>query len=129
MKRFPEKILITGISLVIAALLAIVWLFWHLQKDHIIITEPLHLFLTGLIILTLISSIIIFRIAQKEIVNRREAESQINHLEHVQEKTAGISNVFERVTDAFIALDKNWQYTYLNKKAEELHGRKSEDLI
>ncbi len=41
----------------------------------------------------------------------------------------GINRVFERVTDAFLALDKDWKYTYLNSKAEELHGLPANELI
>jgi PAS domain S-box-containing protein len=37
--------------------------------------------------------------------------------------------VFERITDAFIALDNDWRYTYVNKKAAELHERTPEDMI
>ncbi len=31
-----------------------------------------------------------------------------------------LSNIYERVSDAFVAIDKNWCYTYVNKKAGEL---------
>ncbi|MBI3138933.1 MAG: PAS domain S-box protein [Sphingobacteriales bacterium] len=41
----------------------------------------------------------------------------------------GINRVFERVTDAFIALDQNWNYTFLNSTAAELHGRPANELI
>lgn len=34
-----------------------------------------------------------------------------------------ITDVFERITDAFVALDKNWCYTYMNKKAGEIFNR------
>lgn len=37
--------------------------------------------------------------------------------------------VFERVTDACVALDRDWRYTYLNATACELFGRKAEELI
>jgi PAS domain S-box-containing protein len=47
----------------------------------------------------------------------------------IDEKTTELSGLLERITDAFIALDKDWNYTYLNKKAEELHGRKREELV
>lgn len=43
--------------------------------------------------------------------------------------SSAISQVLERVTDAFFALDKNWIYTYINSKAEELHGRPAGQLI
>ena len=35
----------------------------------------------------------------------------------------------ERITDAFIALDRNWCYTYLNKQAGELIRRNPDELI
>ncbi|RCS31288.1 EAL domain-containing protein [Rhodanobacter denitrificans] len=37
--------------------------------------------------------------------------------------------VFERITDAYVALDRDWRYTYLNAKACELFGRRAEDLV
>jgi len=46
-----------------------------------------------------------------------------------QSPDTGINRVFERVTDAFLALDKDWKYTYLNSKAEELHGFSASELI
>jgi PAS domain S-box-containing protein len=36
---------------------------------------------------------------------------------------------FERISDAFIALDNNWCYTYMNKKAGEIFNRKPEEMI
>ncbi|MBI5372953.1 MAG: PAS domain S-box protein [Sphingobacteriales bacterium] len=40
-----------------------------------------------------------------------------------------INRVFERVTDAFFALDHQWNYTFLNSTAEEMHGRSAKELI
>ena len=40
-----------------------------------------------------------------------------------------IHNILERVSDAVVALDKDWHYTYVNQQAAELFGRKPEDLI
>lgn len=37
--------------------------------------------------------------------------------------------VFERITDAFVALDEDWTYTFVNSKAGHLLGRSPEDLI
>ena len=37
--------------------------------------------------------------------------------------------VFERITDAYVALDRDWRYIYLNAKACEFFGRRVEDLI
>ncbi len=37
--------------------------------------------------------------------------------------------LIERVSEAFIAIDKNWRFTYVNKKAGEMMGRDPESLI
>jgi PAS domain S-box-containing protein len=38
-------------------------------------------------------------------------------------------DVLERVSDAVVALDRNWRYVYVNSKAGRLFGRRPEDLI
>lgn len=37
--------------------------------------------------------------------------------------------IFERITDAFVALDKNWCYSYVNPKAALMFGRQAQELI
>jgi PAS domain S-box-containing protein len=37
--------------------------------------------------------------------------------------------VLERVRDAFVALDREWRYQYVNARAEELLGRSAEELL
>lgn len=54
---------------------------------------------------------------------RRHAEVQ------AREARAHLNRVFERVTDAFVALDSNWCYTYVNARAGEMFGRRPEELI
>ncbi|HEY4062958.1 MAG TPA: PAS domain S-box protein [Puia sp.] len=49
--------------------------------------------------------------------------------EQVKIKTAELTGIFERITDAFIAVDKDFCYTYLNKKAGELIHRDPDQLI
>ncbi len=53
----------------------------------------------------------------------RELENQ------VRQKTIELTNIFERVTDAFIALDKYLRYTYVSKKAAALVHREPASLI
>ena len=40
-----------------------------------------------------------------------------------------LTEIYERVTDGFIAIDNNWCYTYVNKKAAELLGKDPAYLI
>jgi PAS domain S-box-containing protein len=56
--------------------------------------------------------------------NIQQLEIYNDRLEkEVKEKTAEIQSVFERVSDAFVALDVNWCYTYTNSKADEIFGK------
>lgn len=70
----------------------------------------------------------------RDITQRKKTEQKLQALttnleDEVRTKVAELNSVFERITDAFIALDNNWNYTYINQKAAELHNRKIEDLI
>jgi len=47
----------------------------------------------------------------------------------INDKTEELIKVFERITDAFVAFDTQWNYTYVNKKASEIIGLKPEELI
>lgn len=40
-----------------------------------------------------------------------------------------LTTTFDRITDAFVALDSNWCYTYMNKKAGEIFGRDPKKMI
>ncbi|PJF28851.1 MAG: hypothetical protein CUN52_11365, partial [Phototrophicales bacterium] len=37
--------------------------------------------------------------------------------------------IFERITDAFFALDAQWRFIYMNHEAENLLQRRAQDLI
>ena len=70
----------------------------------------------------------------RNITNRKKMESELKKLtsnlqKEVTEKSLELTHIFDRVSDAFIALDKNWCYTYVNKKASEMHGMPAETLI
>jgi PAS domain S-box-containing protein len=71
----------------------------------------------------LLASIIISEKRHEMIAAKKREQNLINSNERlqaeVQEKTAALRNIFERVSDAFVAIDKDWRYTYLNSKAEE----------
>ncbi|WP_276301525.1 PAS domain S-box protein [Halorussus lipolyticus] len=39
------------------------------------------------------------------------------------------TEIYERITDAFYALDDEWRFTHLNERAEEILGRSEDDLL
>ncbi|MEB3357259.1 MAG: PAS domain S-box protein [Synechococcales bacterium] len=40
-----------------------------------------------------------------------------------------IADILESITDAFIAIDRHWRFTYLNHRAEQILRRSQQDLI
>jgi PAS domain S-box-containing protein len=44
-------------------------------------------------------------------------------------QSAAIVNILETINDAFVSLDRNWCYTYVNRRAGEMLGRRPEALI
>ncbi len=70
------------------------------------------------------------RMLSRQVVNLLNSRLNLLQLDNlVKEKTAQIKEVFERVSDAFVALDKNWRYTYVNEKAEQIFNRPQGYLV
>lgn len=70
----------------------------------------------------------------RDITDRKQMEDRLKRFNEeltlqVQEKTAELTEIFERITDGFIALDKNFRYTYVNKKIGELVHRDPASLL
>ncbi|MFC5285220.1 PAS domain S-box protein [Pedobacter alpinus] len=59
----------------------------------------------------------------RDITDRKKAESQL--LTAFKEKIS----ILERITEAFVSIDSNWCYTYMNKKAGEIFNRDPEKMI
>ncbi len=75
-----------------------------------------------------------FVIVHRDITHNKQMEQQLKQFndqleQQVKEKTNVIREVFERVSDAIIAVDRNWNYTYVNSKAEQLLGQEPGYLI
>ena len=71
----------------------------------------------------LATSALLWYLLNRELAQRTQVESEQTKL-HFQ-----ILSILENTTDGFVTLDKNWHYTYVNRRAAEMFGRKAEDLI
>lgn len=50
-------------------------------------------------------------------------------LDEVEEARRRVVNILESVSDAFVSLDVNWRYTYVNRRAGEILNRRPAELI
>ena len=65
--------------------------------------------------------------ALEEIQKLYKMESEIRADAEAAKKE--IYTVLERVSDSFVALDNNWNYTYVNKRGAEHFGKTPEEMI
>jgi PAS domain S-box-containing protein len=71
-----------------------------------------------------------------DISERLRAEAQARQLllaqaarAEAEEVERRVHRMLESITDAFVALDRAWRYTYVNRRAEELSHRSREEMI
>ena len=97
----------------------------NITSNRHVLTEILILALLGLL-LSFLAAVFAYRIAIRpkklnELVLSRTSELRISENNY--------RSLVERVSDAFVALDNNWLYTYVNEKAGEIFGREPQSLI
>ncbi|MCX6290212.1 MAG: PAS domain S-box protein, partial [Bacteroidetes bacterium] len=89
------------------------------------------------IILTIVFSIFLVAgfifigkdLAKNKLLGNQLIQLNRNLSEQVRIKTLEATEVFNRVSDAIIALDHHWCYTYINKKAGLFSNKPVEELI
>jgi len=62
-------------------------------------------------------------IVARDITELKNVQTNLN------ESNDKVNIILESITDAFITLDTNWKFTYVNKKAEEYFQTKRENLL
>ncbi len=70
----------------------------------------------------------------RDITDRKKIENRLKSFNEelsiqVEDKTRELKEIFARITDGFIALDKDFNYIYVNDKAGELTRRDPKELI
>ncbi len=90
--------------------------------------------LTGLAVLIFILLLVVFFILRQRIRLQKQSEHILLTANRalnkdVKQKSDELAHIFERITDAFAALDSNWCYTYVNNRAGELLNHTTGELI
>ncbi len=88
-------------------------------------SDDILLALFGLLF-SIFSAVFAYRIAIRPQKLDKLVKDQTKHILQNEKK---YRSVVERVSDAFVALDKGWNYTYVNEKAGEIFGRDPVSLI
>ena len=65
----------------------------------------------------------------RDVTERKEAEERERLLALENASMEQSSAILENISDAFYAVDGEWRFTYVNRKAEELWGRSREELL
>ncbi|WP_017319161.1 sensor histidine kinase [Mastigocladopsis repens] len=102
-----------------------------LQRRTILTDKSVNQFVVVMSIgycLSFILLVIVYWLLQKQIHVNKTLSEEAMRLEQ-QAAKARLAKILESITDAFIALDRNWCYTYVNQKAGELLNHKPEELI
>jgi len=83
--------------------------------------------LSGLaFLLSVLGSLFAYRVAIKP---KKLKELVLSRTSELKNSENNYRSLVERVSDAFVALDSNWLYTYVNEKAGELLEREPQSLI
>ncbi|MFN6518817.1 MAG: ATP-binding protein [Nostoc sp. CreGUA01] len=79
-------------------------------------------------VLSVVLLILVYLLLQKQIQMNKALSQEAIRLEQ-QAGKAKLADILETITDAFVSLDRNACYTYINHRAEEMFNRSSKDLI
>lgn len=90
--------------------------------------------LLGVVVLIMIFASLVMWLAMRDLDNRKATQALLenynaNLQEEVEEQTSKRLQVFERISDAFVALDRDFCYTYANKRAGEILNRDPKRMI
>ena len=102
---------------------------WKLSVEPVDVNKSLPeiyiLALIGLLV-SIFGGIFVFGIIRRPEKLERLVKERTRALKGSENK---YRSVIDRVSDAFVSLDKDWNYTFVNNKAGEIFARKPEKLI
>jgi PAS domain S-box-containing protein len=90
-------------------------------------------FIPYVLLFGIISSTILFYITRLQIKARKEAVALAEDLfiseQALKDSNRQVRNIVESITDGFIAFDRSWRFTYVNKEAGKTLGQMPKALI
>lgn len=88
----------------------------------------------GLAAFSLILIVYVFTLLQQRFNRKQESMARLRYTnvqlgKEVKQKDLEILNVFERITDGFVSIDSNWNFTHVNNRAVQLLKKNAAELI
>lgn len=68
-------------------------------------------------------------VISRDMTDTRQAQQQHTQFIAAQEAERRVTTILESITDAFVAFDRNWHYTYVNQAAAKILHKTPEELI
>lgn len=68
-------------------------------------------------------------VVSRDITRTKQAEQQRTQLLAAGETERKVATILESITDAFVAFDRDWRYTYVNRAAAQILHRTPEELL
>jgi len=68
-------------------------------------------------------------ISRSEVIERFARTLEGEQLLAAQETEGKVATILENLTDAFVAFDRNWRYTYVNRAAAQILHRTPDELL
>lgn len=88
----------------------------------------------GLAAFSLILIVYVFTLLQQRFNRKQESMARLRDTnvqlgKEVRQKDLEILHVFERITDGFVSIDNNWNFTHVNNRAVQLLKKNASELI
>src|SRR5919202_2771401 len=68
-------------------------------------------------------------LSRSEVIERFARTLESEQLLAAQETDRKVTTILENITDAFVAFDRNWRYTYVNQAAAQILHKTPEELL
>ncbi len=101
------------------------WKLYVMHRNSQVLISPIPFSLLGLL-LSFLGGVLAWFATKQPLELKKLVDEKTKALSDSEEN---YRSTLARVSDAFVALDKNWNYTFINKKAAEMHGRLPEELL
>lgn len=105
-----------------------------LENEQLYLSARANHIIYSVISISAILISILFYLLGQEFMKRKKVAHQLSILNstletQVKKQTETLTSVLDRISDGFVALDKNWNYTYMNKKASEIARRDPNHVV